>query len=45
VDRFAATLVGYGADVRVESPPELREAVIQQLKEVVTRHEPTAVGT
>jgi proteasome accessory factor B len=45
VDRFAATLVGYGADVRVESPPELREAVIQQLKEVVTRHEPMAVGT
>ncbi|MET0494161.1 MAG: WYL domain-containing protein [Actinoplanes sp.] len=39
VERLASTLVGYGADVRVESPPELREAVIQQLKEVVARHE------
>jgi proteasome accessory factor B len=39
VDRLAKTLVGYGADVFVESPPELREAVIQQLKEVVARHE------
>jgi proteasome accessory factor B len=47
VERLAGTLVGYGADVRVESPPELREAVIQQLKEVVARHEPlaTAVST
>ncbi|BFU44225.1 helix-turn-helix transcriptional regulator [Krasilnikovia sp. MM14-A1004] len=42
VDRLAATLVGYGADVRVEDPPELREAVIQQLKEVVARHEGVA---
>ncbi|GAB1641100.1 helix-turn-helix transcriptional regulator [Krasilnikovia sp. MM14-A1259] len=39
VERLAATLVGYGADVRVEAPPELREAVIQQLKEVVARHD------
>ena len=42
VDRLASTLVGYGADVRVEAPPELREAVIQRLKEVVARHEPMA---
>jgi proteasome accessory factor B len=40
VERLAGTLVGYGADVRVEAPLELREAVIQQLKEVVARHEP-----
>ncbi|HEY7271225.1 MAG TPA: WYL domain-containing protein [Actinoplanes sp.] len=40
VEHLAGTLVGYGADVRVEAPPELREAVIQQLKEVVARHEP-----
>ena len=47
VERLAGTLVGYGADVRVEGPPELRETVIQQLKEVVARHEPlsTAVPT
>jgi len=39
VERLAATLVGYGADVRAEGPPELRESVIQQLKEVVARHD------
>jgi proteasome accessory factor B len=38
-ERLAATLVGYGPDVRVEGPPEVREAVIQQLKEIVARHE------
>ncbi len=38
-DLFASTLVGYGPDVYAESPPELREAVIQRLKEVVARHE------
>jgi proteasome accessory factor B len=38
-ERFAAVLVGYGADVRVLAPPELREAVIQQLKETVARYE------
>ncbi len=41
VDWLAARLVGYGADVRADGPPELREAVIQQLKEVVARYEPT----
>jgi proteasome accessory factor B len=44
VERLAATLVGYGADVRAEAPPELRESVIQQLKEVVARHEPVAAA-
>jgi proteasome accessory factor B len=39
VERLAATLVGYGPDVRADGPPELREAVIQRLKEVVARHE------
>jgi proteasome accessory factor B len=38
-ERLASTLVGYGPDVRVDGPPEVREAVIQQLKEVVARHE------
>jgi proteasome accessory factor B len=38
-ERLAAQLVGYGADVRADGPPELREAVIQQLKEIVARHE------
>ncbi|MGX6603748.1 helix-turn-helix transcriptional regulator [Micromonosporaceae bacterium Da 78-11] len=39
VDRLAAQLVGYGADVRADGPPEVRDAVIQRLKEVVTRHD------
>ena len=38
------TLVGYGADVRVLDPPEVRDAVIQQLKEIVARHDELAVG-
>jgi proteasome accessory factor B len=38
-ERLASTLAGYGPDVRVDGPPEVREAVIQQLKEVVARHE------
>ena len=48
IDRLAATLVGYGGYVRVEGPPELREAVIQQLKEVAARYDrmhAPAVGT
>ena len=44
VEWLAARLVGYGTDVRADGPPELREAVIQQLKEVVARHEPAAAG-
>jgi proteasome accessory factor B len=43
VDLLAANLVGYGADVHVLAPPELRDAVIQQLKEIVSRHEPAGV--
>jgi proteasome accessory factor B len=39
VERLASTLVGYGADVTVLGPPELREAVIQRLKDTVARHE------
>jgi proteasome accessory factor B len=39
VERIAESIVGYGADVRVDGPPEVREAVIQRLKEVVARHE------
>jgi proteasome accessory factor B len=39
VERLAATIAGYGPDVRVEGPPEVREAVIQLLKEVMTRHD------
>jgi proteasome accessory factor B len=38
-DQLAATIVGYGPDVRADGPPEVREAVIQQLKEVMARHE------
>jgi proteasome accessory factor B len=41
---LASRLVGYGADVRVQGPPELRDAVIQQLKEVVARYEPAGSG-
>ena len=41
-ERLAATIVGYGPDVRADSPPEVREAVIQRLKEVVARHEGVA---
>ncbi|MEU8607617.1 WYL domain-containing protein [Actinoplanes sp. NPDC048791] len=39
VEWLASRLVGYGAEVRADGPPELRDAVIQQLKEVVARHE------
>jgi proteasome accessory factor B len=39
---LAGTLVGYGADVRVLDPPEVREAVIQRLKEIATRHDAVA---
>jgi proteasome accessory factor B len=35
---IAAALVGYGADVRVLEPPEVRDAVIQRLKEISARH-------
>ena len=38
-ERLADQIVGYGADVRADGPPEVREAVIQRLKEVVARHD------
>lgn len=41
---LAATLVGYGPDVRVLDPPEVREAVIQRLKEIVARHDALCPG-
>ncbi|MDG4826384.1 WYL domain-containing protein [Asanoa sp. WMMD1127] len=43
VDFIATQLVGYGPDVRVLDPPEVREAVIQRLKETATRHDATPV--
>jgi proteasome accessory factor B len=36
---LASWLVRYGADVVVLDPPEVREAVIQRLKEVAARHD------
>ncbi|MDM4718932.1 WYL domain-containing protein [Micromonospora sp. WMMA1363] len=41
-EALAGKLVGYGPDVRVLDPPEVREAVIQRLKEIATRHEDLA---
>jgi proteasome accessory factor B len=38
-ESLASTLVGYGPDVRVLDPPEVREAVIQRLKEIAARHD------
>lgn len=35
VDFFAGWLVGYGADVVVLDPPELREEVVKRLKAIV----------
>ncbi len=40
---LAGHLVGYGPDVRVVDPPEVREAVIQRLKEIAARHDSLAV--
>ncbi|MEJ3750417.1 WYL domain-containing protein [Actinomycetes bacterium KLBMP 9797] len=41
-ESLAALLVRYGADVRVLDPPEVRETIIQRLKEITTRHEAVA---
>ncbi|GLY00150.1 MULTISPECIES: WYL domain-containing protein [Actinoplanes] len=41
---LASRIAGYGPDARAEGPPELRTAVIQHLKELVSRHEVTAVS-
>jgi proteasome accessory factor B len=43
-ESLAGQLVGYGADVRVLEPPEVREAVIQRLKEIAVRHDAVAAG-
>lgn len=42
-ESLARQLVGYGPDVRVVDPPEVREAVIQRLKEIAARHEELTV--
>ncbi len=44
VEFLAGQLVGYGPDVRVLDPPELREAVIQRLKEIAARHDALAAA-
>ncbi|GIF15878.1 helix-turn-helix transcriptional regulator [Actinoplanes teichomyceticus] len=36
---LAARIAGYGADARADGPPELRDAVIQQLKDLAVRHD------
>ncbi|MEU7998549.1 WYL domain-containing protein [Micromonospora sp. NPDC049060] len=43
-DVLAGQLVGYGPDVRVLDPPEVRDAVIQRLKEIAARHDDLAVA-
>jgi len=41
-DSFAGWLVGYGSDVVVLDPPDLRERVIARLKETAAAHPPVA---
>jgi len=43
-ESLAGRLVRYGPDVVVHGPPEVREAVIQRLKEIGVRHEPAGAG-
>ena len=38
VDQFAAWLVGYGADVVVLDPPEVRDRVVERLREIAEHH-------
>jgi proteasome accessory factor B len=40
---FAAWLVGYGADVEVLDPPEVRTAVIERLEEIAKAQD-TSLG-
>jgi proteasome accessory factor B len=40
-DQFAAWLVGYGADVVVLDPPEVRDRVIERLREIAAHHPAT----
>ncbi|WP_262401518.1 WYL domain-containing protein [Actinomadura sp. CNU-125] len=44
VERFAPYLVRFADDVVVLDPPDLRDAVIQQLKSVLAAGEPDAAG-
>ena len=41
---FAEWLVGYGPDVVVLEPPEVREAVIERLRKVVSSYSEAAIG-
>ncbi|MFY1692344.1 helix-turn-helix transcriptional regulator [Plantactinospora sp. WMMB782] len=43
-ESLAGRLVGYGPDVRVLEPPEIRDAVIQRLKEITARHDELATA-
>ena len=43
-ERLAYWLVGYGADVRVLEPPEVRDAVISRLKEITATLDAEAVS-
>jgi proteasome accessory factor B len=43
-ESLAGQLVGYGPDARALDPPEVREAVIQRLKEIAVRHDAVAAG-
>jgi proteasome accessory factor B len=43
-EELAHWLVGYGADVRVLDPPEVRDAVITRLKEIAASAEPAVNG-
>ena len=47
VEGFAAWLVGYGPDVVVLEPPELRAAVVRRLHQIAVAHRdtPAAAGT
>jgi proteasome accessory factor B len=44
-DGLACWLVGYGADVRVLDPPEVRDAVITRLKEITANMAAEAVSS
>jgi proteasome accessory factor B len=43
-DQFAAWLVGYGADVVVLDPPEVRDRIVRRLEAVVAAYESPGIG-
>ncbi|WP_422769463.1 helix-turn-helix transcriptional regulator [Plantactinospora sp. WMMC1484] len=43
-ESLAGRLVGYGPDLRVLEPPEIRDAVIQRLKEITARYDELATA-